>query len=409
MGRGGVAADLNQDGIRDLLLAATDGTAFRYLQGTQPESGVWFQLEPTASGPASGGTRFTTDCGGWTKVDELSVGGGFGSIGPLNQKFVPIPWSECPGPVEVTIQWPSGAVQTVMVTEDTGEWTLQEPDWKVWSQEEDTFTLTVKPVLKNEAGIVASLQLTLSDGTEWPFEESGVCGRVFCRSTGGKRGLNGILEDASGSRGRSRYPIPGLRPFASHPSRLVAGQVASIRFSSQSIYGRTCGRMERGGRHPPATRGPGSRRLPGDPVPHRGGQPTQCHERFPAAGGLGLGGGAGFRSLPDAGSLRESFCGYQWGWPSEQSDPVTVEPVDVNRSPYVWEELILEMWVDDIQVDTFSPSTLGGPAVLFLETSDFEVGSVPQVKWNGIVLGGAVPVVGYNQPEELLLHFGGTQ
>ena len=51
---------------------------------------------------------------------------------------------------------------------------------------------------------------------------------------------------------------------------------------------------------------------------------------------------------------------------------MTVEPVDVNRSPYVWEDLILEMWVDDIQVDTFSPST-GRTCGLFLETSDFEV------------------------------------
>ena len=229
-----------------------------------------------------GETRFTTDCGGWTKVDELSVGGGFGSIRPLNQKFVPIPWSGA-GPVEVTIQWPSGAVQTVMVTEDTGEWTLQEPDWKVWSQEEDTFILTVKPVLKNEAGIVAPLQLTLSDGTEWPFEESGV--GVFSVALPEENGgLNGILEDASGSRvGQVQVPYPGAPSVRVYPSRLVAGQVASIRFSSQSIYaeGLAGGWSVEEASSSSRTR---EQAATCDPVPHRGGQPTQCRKRFPAAG-----------------------------------------------------------------------------------------------------------------------------
>ena len=409
MGRGGVAADLDGDGIRDLLLGATDGGIVRVLKGTNPESGLWLHLNSTVSAPGAPGARSLLSCDGYQKVDELTPGGWFGSSPPLGELFVGIP-QDCGEDWSLTLQWPSGALTTVSATTETSV-ELTEPVWWEWlgTDSEGNWTLAVQPEALGKVVLNAGeLALVLPDGTVGGFVEGEGPGwfevSVAAELEGQHVGLmiNGQLHV------NPQVPHMSGLPDRVYPHRIVSGKEMTFFLHHEEQdpislnYQVTAGTIIFAEEFAPGI-------VQVDVA-------TQ-----PWADSITLSGG----TLPEGESLTlDAFPPLSFenttvlmdnlflpAGPLELVKPlrVTVDAMDDNRVRELPAGVEFEVRVDGEFYDFFSPGAPGSPATIQLLPTLYEPGSVIEVFVNGVPLGGPAVIMEIEGLSDLIPHISPTQ
>ena len=134
-GRGVAVGDFDQDGRQDLAVAHANGLLSVYQNVLTAGLTLRIRPRPSMTGPGGAGTRVTASCGAMTRMRELMAGGSFaGGQAETIQVTFPEPCQATGAPVDLTLRWPSGYVQTMSTT--TG-WYLEpeEPEWIVVTDE----------------------------------------------------------------------------------------------------------------------------------------------------------------------------------------------------------------------------------------------------------------------------------
>jgi hypothetical protein len=109
--RAAAFADLDDDGDVDVAIACLN-RRLRLLENRLPRRGGWIgvRLAGTRSNRDGIGARVTVTAGGVSRVRDASLAGSFGASADPRLHFG---LGESPGPVTVTVRWPSGHVQVV--------------------------------------------------------------------------------------------------------------------------------------------------------------------------------------------------------------------------------------------------------------------------------------------------------
>lgn len=110
-GYGAASADLNADGLQDLVVGNWAGGGVQLFRNTEPTAGHWLQLTlvGTTSNKFAVGASVSVKVNGKVLIDEVNVGSGYGSQNSYTLQFGLGTFTTAQ---EIVIRWPDGGIDT---------------------------------------------------------------------------------------------------------------------------------------------------------------------------------------------------------------------------------------------------------------------------------------------------------